>query len=67
MSTEPSVCKTPVAITHFVGFFHIENSKSVYCTFSLLTNDPEEPESMRPRYIVYFFEPFLSGIAIRIS
>jgi hypothetical protein len=49
MVTEPSVWKTPVAVSHLVGFFCNLILKSAYSTISLFTSDPEDPESMSPR------------------
>jgi len=53
-------------VSHFVGFFCSYILKSAYSTNSLFMSNPDTLESIRPMYVVYFFEPFFSGIAMRI-
>ncbi len=65
--TVPSICNTPVAVSHLVDFLFNFMLKLAHSTNSLLPKGPEEPESTRPRYVLYFFEFFFSGIATKIS
>jgi hypothetical protein len=67
MNAFPLVSRTPVAVSHLVGFFCFSTLKFVLLIILLLSNDADDPESIRPRYVVYFFEPLSFGNAIKIS